>query len=211
MQKRADIAQIGERADAGRDPAFVFGFGRGKGLPEFSEGVAADHRRQQQPIGPQCAAYLRQRPRQIVDELKGQSGDRKVERFRLQRERLRLEVRQLDSRESIDALVQNVADLIARRTDVGRIFEFSHHRVQPFRDILGDTIEQKCRRTRPQCPRLPRPQQGAVKQDGRDVRIWGHARFGTPVPPFLAIQSWQSSALARSARGRGEQRQKPSL
>jgi hypothetical protein len=30
LQQRADIAQIGKRRDAGRDPAFAFGFGGGR-------------------------------------------------------------------------------------------------------------------------------------------------------------------------------------
>ncbi len=129
LQQRTDIAQIGKRRDAGRDPAFAFGFRCRKGLPQFGQCLAADHRRQQQPIGFQRAADLRQHAGQIVDELKDESGNDEVERFRLAWERLRFEVRQLDPRESIDALVQDVADLIARRSDVGRILEFSHHRV----------------------------------------------------------------------------------
>ena len=69
LQQRADIAQIGERRDARRNAAFAFGFRRGKGLPQFGQRIAADHRRQQQAVGLQRAADLREHAGQIVDEL----------------------------------------------------------------------------------------------------------------------------------------------
>ena len=100
LQQRADIAQIGKWRDAGRNPAFAFGFRRRKGLPQFGQRLAADHRRQQQPVGLQRAADLRQHAGQIVDELKGQRGNHEIERFRLQRQRLGFEVRQIDPRTS---------------------------------------------------------------------------------------------------------------
>ena len=90
LQQRADVAQIGKRRDAGRNPAFAFGFRRGKGLPQFGQRVAADHRRQQQPVRLQRAADLRQHAGQIVDELQGERGDNEIERFRLQAAELRL-------------------------------------------------------------------------------------------------------------------------
>ncbi len=77
LQQRADIAQIGKRRDARRHAAFAFGFGRGKGLPQLGQRIAADHRRQQQPVGPQRAADLREHAGQIVDELKRERGDRR--------------------------------------------------------------------------------------------------------------------------------------
>jgi hypothetical protein len=84
----------------------------------------------------------------------------------------------------IDAAGQGVADLLAGRTDVSRTFKFSQHRVQPFRDVPGDAIEQKCRRTEPRCPQLPHARQGAVEQDGRGGRVRGpaacYAGHGTP-------------------------------
>ena len=86
LQQRADVAQIGERRDAGRHAAFAFGFRRGKGLPQLGQRIAADHRRQQQPVGFQRAADLREHAGQIVDELKSQRGDDEVERFRLERQ-----------------------------------------------------------------------------------------------------------------------------
>ena len=89
LQQRADIAQIGERRDARRHAALAFGFGGGKGLPQLGQRIAADHRRQQQPVGPQRAADLRQHARQIVDELERKRGDGEIERFRLQRQRFR--------------------------------------------------------------------------------------------------------------------------
>ena len=86
LQQRADIAQIGKRRDPRRHSAFAFGFRRRKGLPQLGQRIAADHRRQQQPVGPQRAADLREHAGQIVDELKGERGDDEIERFRLQRE-----------------------------------------------------------------------------------------------------------------------------
>ena len=85
LQQRADIAQIGKWRDPGRHAALAFGFGGRKTLPQLGQRVAAEHRRQQQPVGPQGAADLREHAGQIVDELKGQRGNRKIERFRLQR------------------------------------------------------------------------------------------------------------------------------
>ena len=84
LQQRADIAQIGKRRDARRHAALAFGFRRRKGLPELGQRIAADHRRQQQPVRLQRAADLRQHAGQIVDELKGERGDGEIERFRLQ-------------------------------------------------------------------------------------------------------------------------------
>ena len=81
LQQRADIAQIGKRRDARRYPALAFGFRRGKGLPELRQRIAADHRRQQQPVGLQRAADLRQHAGQIVDELERERGDGEIERL----------------------------------------------------------------------------------------------------------------------------------
>ena len=88
LQQRADVAQIGKRRNARRHAALAFGLGRGKGLPQLGQRVAADHRRQQQPVGLQRAADLREHAGQIVDELQRQRGDDEVERLRLQRQRL---------------------------------------------------------------------------------------------------------------------------
>jgi hypothetical protein len=40
LQQRADIAQIGKGCDARRHPAFAFGLGLRKSLPEFGERIA---------------------------------------------------------------------------------------------------------------------------------------------------------------------------
>ena len=107
LQQRADIAQIGERRDARRHPAFAFGFGRGKGLPQFGQRIAADHRRQQQPVRLQRAADLRQHAGQIVDELEGERGDREIERFRRQAATSSLSsIRQIDACDRLDPLGQ---------------------------------------------------------------------------------------------------------
>ncbi len=84
LQQAADIAEIGERRDARRDPAFAFGLRRGEGLTQLRQRVAADHRRQQQAIGPECAADLREHAGQIVDKLQRQRGDHEIEAFRPQ-------------------------------------------------------------------------------------------------------------------------------
>jgi hypothetical protein len=77
--------------------------------------------------------------------------------------------------------------------------------MQPFRQIPGDAIEQKCRSTKPQRPRLPRPQQGAVEQSGRAgiFAAFSHARLVR-----RPLHIWQSAALVRPAqvvaKSRGE-------
>ena len=151
-------------------------------MPQFGQRIAADHRRQQQPVGLQRAADLRQHARQIVDELKGERGNREIERFRLQRQRLGLAIRQIDPRQLTDAPGQRVADLIARRADIGRVVEFPQHRLQPLRHILGDAIEQERRRPDAQGARLPGAQQGAVEQDRRGIRVRGHAGWYADPP-----------------------------
>ena len=77
LQQRADVAQIGKRRHARRHPAFAFGFGRGKGLPQLGQRIAADHRRQQQPVRPQRAADLCEHAGQVVDELQAQARRRR--------------------------------------------------------------------------------------------------------------------------------------
>ena len=79
LQQRADIAQVGERRHARRHSALKLGFRRRKRLPQFGQRIAADHRRQQQPIRLQRAADLRQHAGQVVDELQGQRGDCEVD------------------------------------------------------------------------------------------------------------------------------------
>ena len=100
LQQRADIAQIGKRRHPRRHAAFAFGFRRRKGLPQLGQRIAADHRRQQQPVRLQRAADLRQHARQVVDELQRQRGDREVERIGRQRQRFGFKLGQRDARRS---------------------------------------------------------------------------------------------------------------
>jgi len=144
-------------------------------LPQFRQRIAADHRRQQQPIRPQCATNLRQHAGQIVDELKRERGDDEIERCRLEWERLGLLVRQVDTRELIETPGQRVANLIARRSNVSRALEFPQHGMQPLRHLLGDAIEQEGRRSKASRAILPRAQERAIKQDRRRGRGVSHA------------------------------------
>ena len=43
-----------------------------------------------------------------------------------------------------DATGHPVADLISHGADIGRRLEFPQHRMQSFRKILGNAVEQKC-------------------------------------------------------------------
>src|SRR6185437_15055783 len=82
LQQAAEIAQVGKWRNARRDPALAFGLRRREGLPEFGERVAADHRRQQEPVGLQRASYLRQHSGQVVGELKAERRKREIEALR---------------------------------------------------------------------------------------------------------------------------------
>ena len=79
LQQAAYVAQIGKRQDARRHAAFAFDFRRRKGLPQLGQRIATDHRRQQQPVRLQRAADLRQHAGQVVDELKRERRDGKIQ------------------------------------------------------------------------------------------------------------------------------------
>ena len=106
--------------------------------------------------------------------MKRERGHREIELLRLQRQRLGLAVGQIDPRQLTEATCQRVAELIAGSADIGRVVEFPQHRLQPFRRILGDAVEQE-RRRRAHGTLLPGAQQRAVEQDRRGIRVWGHA------------------------------------
>ena len=191
LQQAADIAQIGKRRDARRHPAFEFGFGGGEGLPELGQRIAADHRRQQQPVGLQRAADLRQHAGQIVDELKGERGNRKIERFRLQRQRLGLAFRQIDPRR---------ADRRARRARCGpdrpRVpisaasFEFPQHRVQAAPPCPRRRGRAGSRRARARA-RGPAGARSKARSNRMGAAVgFGAMPVGTPIS-----HDWQSGAL----------------
>ena len=76
--------------------------------------------------------------------------------------------------------------------------------MQPLRHILGDTIEQEGGGLAAQGARLPRPQQGAVEQEGCGGRVRGHAGWyaeaavsGNPRPDCHEIRSEQDGRIAR--------------
>ena len=175
LQQRADVAQIGERRHARRHPAFAFGFRRREGLPQLGQRIAADHRRQQQPVGLQRAADLRQRAWEIVDELKRERGNDEVERLRLQRRAARIRgpadrSARVDRRARASALrtgspgvPTSAACLNSRSTACSRSAMSSATRSS--RNVAGPSRR----------PRLPRPQQSAVEQDRRGIRVRGHA------------------------------------
>ena len=86
----------------------LFGFRRGEGVPQLGQRIAADHRRQQQPVGPQRAANLRQHAWKIVDELKGECRDDEIERFGGERESFRRRVLQADAGHGPASIAQQV-------------------------------------------------------------------------------------------------------
>ena len=127
--------------------------------------------------GRSSAADLRQHARQVVDELKGERRNRKIELFRTQRQRLGLAIRQIDPRQWTEASGERAAELVAGGADVGGALEFPQHRLQPFRRILGNSIQQERCGPAAQGTTLPGPQQGAVEKDWRGIRVRGHCRL----------------------------------
>ena len=169
LQQRADIAEIRKRCDARRHAAFTFGLGLRKRLSQFGERIAADHRRQQQPIRPQRTPDLGERTRQIVDELKGERGDRKIERFRRQPQRFGF-VR-FEPGDGFETIGHGLAQQRARRPDFGGIGKLPRHRGQPLFHVLGDAVEQERRRAKAPRTVLPRAQKCAVEQGAGGCRV----------------------------------------
>ena len=133
------------------------------------------------------APDLRQDAGQIVDELKRESRNNQVERFRPDWERLGLKFRQIDPHGLTDAIQQRAPELIAWRTDVGRAFELAQHDPQPLRRVSGNAVEQKCCGFAEQGATLARAQQSAIEQRGRGIRGRNHGRVVRRCP-----QVWQS-------------------
>jgi hypothetical protein len=151
-------------------------------LPEFAQRIAADHRRQQQPVGPQRAADLREHAGQVVDELKGERGNHEVERCRRQRQRFPLAIMKTDTSDGLEAVARRLAQRLAGRPDIGDIGKIPQHRTQAFGHILGHAVEQERRGPQPQRAGLPRPQQAEVEQIWQGVRVFSHAGWYAGLP-----------------------------
>ena len=158
------------------------GLGRGERLAQLGQAVAADERREKQPVGFERAAHLHERAGQIVDELQRQRRDHEVERILPQRQRFRVGddlpivivggragVRRTRDRDDVRnqvGAVQPTAHRIGGRGEIDRQLEAAQHRGQPVAQILGRAVDQKRRR-----PELFRAAQiaakrGAVEHDG---------------------------------------------
>ncbi len=185
LQQPADVAQIGKRRDARRHPAFAFGLGGRKRLPQLGQRIAADHRREQQPVGPERAADLREHTGQIIHKLKGERGDDEVERFRLQRECFVVGI-EIDPGDGFEAITSSQA--LTRRPDLRDIGKFPQHRMKALCHVFDDAVEQEGGGTPAQRTALPRPQEGAVEQEGSGGRVRGHTRVVRRSPHF-----WQSA------------------
>ena len=161
LQQSAELAQIGEWRDARRSAAFDFALGRGKGLPQLGERLAAEQSGEKQSVGLQRTADLHQHARQIVDELQRQRRDDEIERRIAKRQCLLVSG---DAAGSGVAVASNTASdltIVADRPrpasavrtaspgvprSSGNI-EAAQHRAKPFGKFVGDAVEQECRRT----------------------------------------------------------------
>src|SRR6185437_15250372 len=151
-----------------------------EGLPQFGQRITADHCRQQEAVRFQRAADLRQHPRQVIDELKCQSGDHKVERLRLERQDF-LRIR-IDMLQTAETLAQRPAQQFTRRPDIGHVGKTPQYRAQALVNVVGHAIEQEG--LRPELPRtaLPPLQQRAIEQDGSGIRTGCHTRWYAALP-----------------------------
>ena len=88
LQQRAGIAHVREGRDPQADAAFAFELGLRQRLAQLGQGLAAGHGGEQQPIGRQAAAQLRQRAGQVVDPVQHHRAEDEIEPVRRERQRL---------------------------------------------------------------------------------------------------------------------------
>ena len=160
LQQGAGVAQIGERRDARRDAVLDLGLGRGEGLAQLDQGVAADERGEEQPVRLERAPDLHQRARQIVDELQRERGDHEIERGVAERQRFLVGGNRQsgthgtrageriggDDRADLAARGEHAAYGVGRRAEIDGEIEVPQHRRETLGDILGNAIDQKGRR-----------------------------------------------------------------
>jgi len=79
LQKRAGIGDPGKRRDVGGGAALLGEVGGEKRLAELGQGVAAQHRREQEPIGFEHAVDLEKRARKVVGGMKQQRRKNEIE------------------------------------------------------------------------------------------------------------------------------------
>ena len=192
----ACVAQIRERRDPRRHPAFELRFRRGKALAKFVKRIAADHRRQQQPVRLQRAADLREDAGQIIDELQRERGYDEIERFLLKRQNFLRISQDIEVCEGFETVGERLSQGIAGCPDVGGLGKIPLHCGQPLRHLFGHTIEQEGDRPLFERTALPRPQQSAVKQGWRGGdRMGSHAGWLR-----RSMAPWQSSLYFPFAR-----------
>ena len=80
LQQGAHVAYVGERGNAGAGAAFELLLGGDERGAELVQRIASEHGGEQQAVGLEGAAYLRQHSREVVDELQGQPRDDEIER-----------------------------------------------------------------------------------------------------------------------------------
>ena len=151
-------------------------------MPQLGQRIAADHRRQQQPVGFQRPANLRQHAGQIVDELKGEPGDDEIERLRLERQSFLFGIIQTYLGNGLEAIARRRSQHRARRPDLRDLSKIPQHRVQAFFHVFSDAVEQERGGLLLQCTALPHPQQGTVEQFWRGIWAWGHAGWYAGLP-----------------------------
>jgi hypothetical protein len=154
-------------------------------LPQLGQRIAADHRRQQQPVGLQRAADLRQHAGQIVDELKRERGDARSSDSGCKRQRFGL-IRQIDARDRRSDR-QRRSQLIrpaSRRRHIGKI---PQHRVQPL--AMSSATRSSRNVAGPARARDPAARAARRGRTGWARRFGFEAMpVGTPILPFLAIR-----------------------
>ena len=182
MQKRAELAHIGERRDARRRAALDLAFSRGKCLAQFAEAGAADQRRQQQTVGLERAADLDQRAGQIIYKLQRQAGDNQIERGirerhgffiggdanKIGRKPTRVGLGRNDEPDP-PRFSERAAHRIVRRAEIDRERKLPRHRRETLGHVGGDPVEQKRLRPERRSAGPASAQQGAV-EDGRVCR-----------------------------------------
>ena len=121
---------------------------------------------------------MRERTRQIIDELQCERRHREIERAVAKRQRFQIrgdgerrplcaQLRlRIDRDHRTHDAFQRVAHRVARRAEIGGKLELSQHHGKPLRKLRRHTIEQKRRRPERNRPRAARAQQIAIEQDG---------------------------------------------
>jgi predicted amidophosphoribosyltransferase len=180
LQQSAEIAQIGERRDAGRYSGLDLGLGGGKGLPQLGERLPAEKRGEKKPVRLERAADLDERARQVVDDMEREQGDDEIERSVAKRQSLlvgddfsiiRGTGRQrLDSDDGAGLPLQCLPRGITRRAKIECQVEAAQDRGQAVGQIIRRAVEQECRRPERLCTPPAGAQEQTIEDGGRRHR-----------------------------------------